>query len=37
MWANIFRSPDVFQGYNHIHFGPHLDNYIVLPVIPKVG
>ncbi|ERS97072.1 hypothetical protein HMPREF1624_06401 [Sporothrix schenckii ATCC 58251] len=28
------RSPDVFQGTNHIHFGPGFSNYVTLPVIP---
>jgi len=31
------RSPDVFQGDNHIHFGPTYSNYIVLPLIPKLA
>ncbi|KAL2409298.1 hypothetical protein ABEF95_005829 [Exophiala dermatitidis] len=28
------RSPEVFQGTNHIHFGPQFQNYLTLPVIP---
>ncbi|KAF4500238.1 Cocaine esterase [Fusarium agapanthi] len=28
-------SPEVFQGSNHIHFGPRQQNYITLPVIPN--
>lgn len=28
------RSPEVFQGTNHIHFGPRFANYVTLPVIP---
>ncbi|KAG5770038.1 hypothetical protein H9Q72_002946 [Fusarium xylarioides] len=31
----IDRSPEVFQGSNHIHFGPRQQNYITLPVIPN--
>lgn len=29
------RSPEVFQGVNNICFGPGLENYVTLPVIPK--
>ncbi|KAL1891089.1 hypothetical protein Sste5346_007915 [Sporothrix stenoceras] len=28
------RSPEKFQGNNHIHFGPRFSNYVTLPVIP---
>ncbi|KAI1046501.1 hypothetical protein LB505_011782 [Fusarium chuoi] len=31
----VDRSPEVFQGSNHIHFGPSKQNYITLPVIPN--
>ncbi|KAM0562292.1 hypothetical protein ACHAPJ_001979 [Fusarium lateritium] len=31
----VDRSPEVFQGNNHIHFGPRLQNYITLPIIPN--
>ncbi|KAJ3549216.1 hypothetical protein NM208_g605 [Fusarium decemcellulare] len=31
----VDRSPEKFQGFNHIHFGPQLRNYLTLPVIPK--
>ncbi|GAB1316051.1 hypothetical protein MFIFM68171_06261 [Madurella fahalii] len=31
----IDRSPDVFQGMNHINFGEQFPNYLVLPVIPS--
>ncbi|KAG4267363.1 hypothetical protein FPRO04_12987 [Fusarium proliferatum] len=31
----VDRSPEVFQGSNHIHFGPRQQNYITLPVIPN--
>ncbi|KAM5345118.1 hypothetical protein ACJ41O_010980 [Fusarium nematophilum] len=31
----VDRSPEVFQGSNHIHFGPQLRNYITLPIIPN--
>ncbi|KAF5544572.1 hydrolase family [Fusarium napiforme] len=31
----VDRSPEVFQGSNHIHFGPSQQNYITLPVIPN--
>jgi hypothetical protein len=30
----IFRSQEVFRGFNHIHFGPRLENYVTLPIIP---
>ncbi|GME34932.1 Alpha/Beta hydrolase protein [Neofusicoccum parvum] len=30
----VDRPADVFQGLNHIHFGPKYENYITLPVIP---
>ncbi|KAL2161059.1 hypothetical protein VTH06DRAFT_8772 [Thermothelomyces fergusii] len=30
----VDRSPEVFQGLNHIHFGPQFENYITLPIIP---
>ncbi|KLO88107.1 putative hydrolase, CocE/NonD family [Fusarium fujikuroi] len=30
----VDRSPEVFQGSNHIHFGPRQQNYVTLPVIP---
>ncbi|KAH7368606.1 X-Pro dipeptidyl-peptidase protein [Plectosphaerella cucumerina] len=29
------RSPAVFQGVNHVHFGPGVENYVTLPVIPR--
>ncbi|KAI9149642.1 Cocaine esterase [Paramyrothecium foliicola] len=29
------RSIEVFQGENHIHFGPNHQNYITLPIIPE--
>jgi hypothetical protein len=29
------RSPEVFQGWNNIHFGAKAENYIVLPIIPN--
>ncbi|RKK73043.1 hypothetical protein BFJ69_g9607 [Fusarium oxysporum] len=32
---SVDRSPEVFQGSNHIHFGPRQQNYITLPVIPN--
>ncbi|RBR26700.1 uncharacterized protein FIESC28_00483 [Fusarium coffeatum] len=31
----VDRSPDIFQGQNHIHFGPRQQNYVTLPVIPN--
>ncbi|KAF5669449.1 cocaine esterase [Fusarium heterosporum] len=31
----VDRSPEKFQGFNHIHFGPRQQNYITLPVIPN--
>ncbi|KAF5600098.1 hydrolase family [Fusarium pseudoanthophilum] len=31
----VDRSLEVFQGSNHIHFGPRQQNYITLPVIPN--
>ncbi|KAF5006426.1 hypothetical protein FDECE_7186 [Fusarium decemcellulare] len=31
----VDRSPEKFQGFNHIHFGPQLRNYLTLPIIPK--
>ncbi|KAF5971990.1 putative hydrolase, CocE/NonD family [Fusarium bulbicola] len=31
----VDRSPEIFQGSNHIHFGPRQQNYITLPVIPN--
>ncbi|KAJ4120092.1 hypothetical protein NW768_010375 [Fusarium equiseti] len=31
----VDRSPEIFQGQNHIHFGPRQQNYITLPVIPN--
>ncbi|KAF4466332.1 hypothetical protein FALBO_6810 [Fusarium albosuccineum] len=31
----VDRSPEKFQGFNHIHFGPQLRNYLTLPVITK--
>ncbi|CAJ0541409.1 Ff.00g080360.m01.CDS01 [Fusarium sp. VM40] len=31
----VDRSPEVFQGFNNIHFGPRQQNYITLPVIPN--
>ncbi|EKJ74974.1 hypothetical protein FPSE_04866 [Fusarium pseudograminearum CS3096] len=31
----VDRSPEIFQGHNHIHFGPRQQNYITLPVIPN--
>ncbi|KAG7411368.1 Cocaine esterase [Fusarium oxysporum f. sp. rapae] len=31
----VDRSPEVFQGSNHIHFGPRQQNYVTLPVIPN--
>lgn len=30
----VDRSKEVFEGFNHIHFGPKFENYITLPVIP---
>lgn len=26
---------DVFQGTNHLHFGPQFPNYVTLPIVPK--
>ncbi|KAF5245590.1 hypothetical protein FANTH_7225 [Fusarium anthophilum] len=31
----VDRSPEIFQGSNHLHFGPRQQNYITLPVIPN--
>ncbi|KAJ4012020.1 hypothetical protein NW752_004415 [Fusarium irregulare] len=31
----VDRSPEIFQGQNHIHFGPRQQNYVTLPVIPN--
>ncbi|RFN54681.1 putative hydrolase, coce/nond family [Fusarium flagelliforme] len=31
----VDRSPEIFQGQNHIHFGPRQQNYVMLPVIPN--
>ncbi|KAK4182822.1 cocaine esterase [Podospora australis] len=31
------RSPAVFQGMNHIHFGNRYGNYLTLPIIPSKG
>ncbi|KAF4980022.1 hypothetical protein FZEAL_3884 [Fusarium zealandicum] len=31
----VDRSPEKLQGLNHIHFGPKLQNYVTLPVIPN--
>ncbi|GKU07076.1 cocaine esterase [Fusarium langsethiae] len=31
----VDRSPEIFQGHNHIHFGPRQQNYVTLPVIPN--
>ncbi|AEO67473.1 uncharacterized protein THITE_2116352 [Thermothielavioides terrestris NRRL 8126] len=30
----VDRSKEVFEGFNHIHFGPRFENYITLPIIP---
>ncbi|KAI1268189.1 Alpha/Beta hydrolase protein [Xylariaceae sp. FL1019] len=30
----VDRAPEVFQGTNHICFGPNLFNYVTLPIIP---
>ena len=30
----VDRSPEVFQGTNHIHFGKRYENYLTLPVVP---
>lgn len=30
------RSKDVFEGLNHIHFGPSHDNWLMMPLIPPV-
>ncbi|KFY28340.1 hypothetical protein V491_00522 [Pseudogymnoascus sp. VKM F-3775] len=29
------RSKEVFSGTNNLHFGEGIDNYIVLPIVPK--
>ncbi|OJJ78033.1 hypothetical protein ASPBRDRAFT_142373 [Aspergillus brasiliensis CBS 101740] len=29
------RPESVFQGNNHVHFGPNYDNFISLPIIPN--
>ena len=31
----IDRSVDNLQGFNHLHFGSGLENYVLLPVIPS--
>ncbi|PTD04861.1 hypothetical protein FCULG_00000293 [Fusarium culmorum] len=31
----VDRSPEIFQGHNHVHFGPRQQNYVTLPVIPN--
>lgn len=28
------RSPEVFRGFNHLHFGSRFENYVTLPIIP---
>jgi hypothetical protein len=34
--ANVARrSAEKFQGFNHVHFGPRFENYVVLPIIPR--
>ncbi|KAJ4286010.1 hypothetical protein N0V88_008161 [Collariella sp. IMI 366227] len=30
----VDRSHGVFHGFNHIHFGPQWENYVILPIIP---
>ncbi|SPQ25600.1 808529c1-3046-4a45-998e-04deac6c5173 [Thermothielavioides terrestris] len=30
----VDRSKEVFEGFNHIHFGPRFENYVTLPIIP---
>ncbi|KPI35037.1 Cocaine esterase [Cyphellophora attinorum] len=29
------RPVEVFGGWNHLHFGPRWENYVVLPIIPE--
>ncbi|KAJ5524321.1 alpha/beta-hydrolase [Penicillium frequentans] len=31
------RSPEKFQGQNHLHFGKELENYVTLPIIPPIS
>ncbi len=33
--SEIDRSRSTFADKNNIHFGPGLENYVVLPIIPK--
>lgn len=30
----VDRPKEVFEGWNHIHFGPKFENYVTLPIIP---
>jgi predicted acyl esterase len=30
----VDRSEEVFGGFNHLHFGPGVKNYVTLPIIP---
>lgn len=32
--SEVDRPRDRLLGYNHVHFGPRLENYVLLPVIP---
>ena len=34
--SEIDRPCDRLRGYNHIHFGPQNENWVLLPVIPEV-
>lgn len=34
--ANFFkRSKEIFSGTNNLHFGEGMDNYVILPIVPK--
>lgn len=35
--SDIDRPRDVFEGLNHIHFGPGYDNWVSMPFIPTMG
>ena len=35
--SEVDRPKNVFQGHNHIHFGPDYANWVLMPLIPSSG
>lgn len=34
--SDVDRPFDILSGFNHVHFGPNVENWVVIPVIPTL-